>query len=307
MALAPGGRFGLGAVPPGVGFPPGFAPSPFSGPAALREKFYPAKYGGYPSDVLSRIPDNADWVLGISNISPVDLPGGTFLAPGDSGGHYLLDANKVVMVWDQNGHLVSQFDVGGTGGGPQYATSLQAAYDPANSAFGRDIQLPSGGFQRFDPVQATSVAGRMANLGEDQATATARAAAASKILGVAVKPLPVKAPPPPPPPSYATPPGMKLPVNTPPPPPPPTPPQVTLPVAPSKPIGPTSGTNQPTMQTPELQIPATTDTPVTVPTIASVAADNAAATPPATAGFGGIGALLLGGGLLFALTRKGKR
>jgi len=276
MALAPAGRFGLGAVPAGWGFPAGFAASRFSGPAALREKYYPVSSGGYPGYVYSRIPDGADWIPGVNGIGGQSEIQG-FVGPTDNRGNFATDGHGNILFWNASGQLVTQNDLPASSGAAVYATSLADAYNPSSAHFGLGIQFPNGGFQQFDPVQAVSVRGRMANLGEDQATAEARAAAASKILGVAVQPLPVKAPVPAPPPSYATPPGMKLPVNT-------VPPyQPTMPT-PDLPVN-TAPPYQPTMPTP--------DTPVTA--------------PPVTAGFGGMAALVLGGGLLFALTRKGKR
>ena len=132
------------------------------------------------------------------------------------------------------------------------ASSLEDAYNPASVHFGNDIQLPitaGGGFQRFDPTQAVSVAGRMANLGEDFATASARASAAATKLGAKVIPVPPPTMTAPVVPSAATPPGLKLPVNPPMPTLPVNPPMPTLPVNPPMPTLPLNADRPPAAPT----------------------------------------------------------
>ncbi len=199
MAFAPSrGAVGLRAFGPAGFRGLGGSPQLYTTAAQLRIAYYGTGDGVhwmYPSTLVSRLPDNADFPSsGVVGVGTIDdgayiypmLPAGASINtqfPGRA-------QSGEMLVWDQNGRLVSQFAVGGSGGGPQYATSLQAAYDPGNPAFGLDIQLPGGAFERFDPTLATSVAGRMGNLGESEATATTNAGRAAALLGRSVTPLP---------------------------------------------------------------------------------------------------------------------
>jgi len=197
----------------------------FATPAALRLAYYGTGDGihtMYPSDLISRIPDNADWLPNITGIGGQGqiqgFVGPIITTPGvtaNGGEGYAYDANRNMLFWDANGHLVTQNDLPASSGAARQAATMADAYNPAGPHFGENFTAADGGTGSFEPTQAVSVAGRMANLGEDFATASARASAAATKLGVKVIPVPPPTMTAPVVPSAATPPGLKLPVNPP--------------------------------------------------------------------------------------------
>jgi len=185
MAFA--GHAGLGAT------------AAFATPAALRLKYFGTGDGVhwmYPGDLVSRIPDNADWLPNITGIGGQGqihgFVGPIITTPGvtaNGGQGYAYDASGNMLFWDANGHLVTQQNLPASSGAAVFATSAADAYNPASPHFGLTIANADKSFTQFEPTEAVSVAGRMASLGEDLATATARAQAAAQRLGVAVVPV----------------------------------------------------------------------------------------------------------------------
>jgi len=249
-----------------------FSGPPFLTPASLR-----AYYGwnmSYPPGQISRIPDGADWLPNITGIGGQGqiqgFVGPIITTPGvaaNGGQGYAFDANKNMLFWDATGHLVAQNELPASSGAAQWATSLADAYNPAGPHFGDNIQV-NGGTTQFEPSEAVSIAGRMANLGEDLATATARASASATKLGLKVTQQPAATVTAPVVQSYATPPGAVLPKE-------PIGPVLTLPS-----LNADRAPATPTRADGVLAVDITPALPATAPTLAT-AATPAAATPAA--------------------------